>query len=428
MLSCVAVALTLGPATVHAAPLEAQDAMVRGQRLVYVDATGTALVARDLATDREAWRVPLGEPAAASVLHVLDEDVVMVQQLGQAYTSVDTSTGDVVHQRSSPRRWTFVHRGMGGCGLVSDCALQPIDCRDGRPLGALLGGPTVKFWIDGQHTDPVCTDEPTVWGAAAGMTLVRDTGGNEPRVVALGPDGPLWSSPHPSCDDCEPVGAGIAPDGSLCWSTDRVGDERVEVKAFSCTTGALGFQGTWAVTRRSPYVGVLVGWAPGLLLVVHGRGAVAIDGATGQQRWRTELPAGELAVVPGLRLPSWPLDLAADSLVELDPASGAVTRRHAVADGQVVNVVGGELRIEPVGRSGGRGGGQHVAPLVQFAFERGRERSVARHDGVVIGHWPGDAWVVGEVAGDPGWLVVNEVRAAVDRLHVLAAPSPITPP
>jgi hypothetical protein len=407
--------------------LEALDAVIRGGLLVMVSADGTALVGLELETGEPRWRTPLGPPAQAAVVHELAPGTLLVQTPTH-YVAVTASTGAVLSTRPAPGRWEFVWRGMGGCALRSECGLTPISCEDGRPLGPPIEAEGQwMHYIEsdelGGHSSqsPRCTGELEVLGAGAGWSLYQA----DDEVLAIDPQGATrWRSPSLGCRSCAALGRGVAPDASLCWTTDRPSSEEIVVRAFSCTDGTAAFTRALPI-EPAPYEGVVTGWIPeppSILVVTPGR-ALALS-PSGEPRWSRSLGPGVLPVPAGLRVQSFPLALPFRTLEPADPATGLALRREPVPARHEVRVApDGSLGVVRQGSTSDRAGHPVAAPE-RFTFVRDDAGSRVLLEGRTVLRLPGDGWVVGEhVSAQGAWLVVAEPRAGQpDRLHRLRAP------
>ena len=424
----------LGCAAAAAAPvvIEALDAVVREGVVVSVAPDGRAVAALDLATATERWRVSLAGPADAAVIHDLGRGRVLVQAAGR-YTTIDTSTGERIAVREAPASWTFVHRGMGGCALRGECSLSPVSCDDGRPLGAALLGD--RRWIHTPRQDdgpsPRCMGDLDVLAATDASVLVSSRTSQAPIVTAIDEGGSvLWRSSDPACASCAPLGAGAAPDGALCWTTDRRSATEAIVRGFDCATGAVRFAHPIALGDRDRSSEIVTGWSGSgprpALLVQAGRRAIALS-VDGERLWHRPLPAGTLANLPALRVPSYPLAIdGVDAIAHLDPATGETLRTREVASGREVRIASdGTIAVVREGSTFDRGGAR-VPPPEIFAFARAPTGSRATIGDREVLALPGDGWVLGEHReGERAWLVVAEARQGrPDRVHVLQHPQP----
>jgi hypothetical protein len=410
-----------------AEPVEALDAVVRDGLLVMVTADGTELVALELETDRERWKVPLGPPAQAAIVHELDPGVLLVQTPTR-YVAVQASTGDLLSTREAPAHWEFVWRGMGGCALGSECGMMPISCTDGRPLGPpLIGDRVWTHYLEsdedgGRRSESLrCLGELEVLGAGAGWSLYQV--GEE--IVAFDPQGnERWRKSERACPNCAALGRGMAPDARLCWTAARPSDTEVVVRAFSCREGTMAFVRSLSI-QPAPYEGVVTGWIPEppSVLVVSPGQAVALSPA-GALRWSRPLGPGVMPVPAGLRLPSFPLVLPFRTLEPVDPATGRTLRSEPVPAGHEVRVAAsGSLQVVPQGSTTDRAGSRVPAPEV-FSFVRDPAGSRVLLEERTVLRLPGDGWVLGEHRSSRGtWLVVTEFRPGQpDRVHRLSVP------
>src|SRR5262249_54791716 len=148
-----------------------------------------------------------------------------------------------------------------------------------------------------------------------------------------------WRRAEPACSGCASLGAGVAPDASLCWTTRREGSLAI-VRSFSCKTGALTFERSLPLDPGTAYEGLVTGFVPsppGILVVAKGRATVLAP--TGEPRWEREVGPGVLLLPTGARVASFPLALSPfQTLERVDPATGTALGRELVAPGREVRV------------------------------------------------------------------------------------------
>ncbi|HJL15372.1 MAG TPA: PQQ-binding-like beta-propeller repeat protein [Sandaracinaceae bacterium LLY-WYZ-13_1] len=403
--------------------LDALDAVVRDGRIVLVEPDGAHVRAVDVETGEVRWRAPTHVTPDAAVIHDLGEGHLLIQ-LPSRLVTVDVATGRVLAEREGLRGWRFVFRNAGACALNGECDFAPIACDDGRPLGPTLSL-RVDEWshFEGGSYEVVCGGERRVIGRAGSLSLYVVETEEPPEVVAIADDGTVrWRDAGVACEACAPLGVGVSPDGSLCWTSDAT-ERSLVVRAFDCATGRPRFSHGAPIPDGHRAV---VGWVespPGLLVSVasaSGPGRATRLSVEGDERWSRDLAAGTLGVTEGLVVSSHPVALAGvERVARLRGRDGAVLEAEA-AGGRDLRAVEGTLRFVPSGGSSERGGAR-VPPLRVFRFERDRGGSRALLGGRPVLELPGDGWVLAEHrSGERAWLVVAEDRGdRPDRVHVL---------
>ena len=366
----------------------ALDAVVREGAVVFVVADGTEARSVDVATGVERWRAPLGAASQLAIIHDLGGGRLFVQVPGRA-TTLDAATGRVVAARAASRDWEFVHHGMGGCALRSDCALAPIACEDGRPLGPPLVGQSEWIQESDEHGNmrgdsQRCDADASVLAIAGELTLFvarnLEHGPTGTVVRAIDAGGRTrWSAAAPACAQCAPLGGGASPDGRLCWTTDRAHEGEALVRGFDCATGQVRFSRALSIDRATAYAGLVTGFVPTPpSILVVARGSVTTLAPNGATRWTRAIPVDAIALPIGLRVASFPLALEGfRAIVHVDATTGATVRAEQLAEGRELRV-GDDSAIAVVraGATGDRGGARVPAPEV-FSFVRDRAGSHA---------------------------------------------------
>ncbi|NOY91635.1 MAG: PQQ-binding-like beta-propeller repeat protein [Deltaproteobacteria bacterium] len=408
--------------------LDAVDAVLRGRLLIVVDPGSRLVRALDVESGEEAWRVELGEEAPASILQDLGGGRLMVQVPGQEFHTLDIERGVRIAHRPSPRDRRFVaHRG-GACALHRNCVLEPISCEDGHALGPALRGARIHFFPteDWENGGTTCASRLDELGRAGELSLyvMRVEGQEHAEVIARDDAGTTrWRSSDVACEQCQTVGMGSAPDGSVCWTTDAV-EQRQTLRAFRCADGEPLFerQLRGAPGYRLPQI--LTGWVrepPGLYVASEGQAMLLAPDGT--PRWTRGVDGDRLVLPDGLRVPSFPLALERYSGVEwVDASTGHTRETRTLYSGAELRIdQAGQVQITPPGQTSDRAGAPVPAPMA-FRLRRARSGSRVSLAGRTVLDLEHDAHVVGERTTDAGsWLVVAEQRAGQpDRLHVLA--------
>ncbi|MCZ7683847.1 MAG: hypothetical protein M5U28_35820 [Sandaracinaceae bacterium] len=264
----------------------------------------------------------------------------------------------------------------------------------------------------GSHSS--CVGERGVIGRAGELSLyaVELEGRPAAEVIALDGAGAVrWRSEAVACASCTPLGAGVASDGTLCWTTDRL-DRELVVRAFECATGRPRFTRRVTTPAGHRHPAVVTGWlAQPAGLVISAHEEVALIAPGGRVLWeRRGIPARTLAIPEGTRTSDYPLALDAyDAIAWLRPADGLGARTEHRRTGEI-RAVAGVIAVVPAGATSDRAGG-HVEAPSRFSFVRSRTGSRALLEGRTVLTLEGDGWVIGEHRSERGaWLVVTEPR------------------
>lgn len=398
---------------------ETQDAVLRDGLLWLVSPDGTTLSAIDLAAGVERFEISLGAPDLAAVIHDLGEHRLLVQSPSQ-YTTVDLTLGQVIAQRPAPGEWTFVWQSMGAVGLRSPCRFTPISREDGRQLGELLAPRTYRwsgeFDEDGRSFSG-CYGDFEVLGAARGLSLYFASALDDsplPVVLAIDTAGvERWRSRSLCRTSPPPLGAGVAPDGLLCWVTERDRPGSLTVRAFSCETGKVRFETPMTIDAKTAYDELVTGFVPTPpSILVSSRGRATALTPEGKVRWSRSQTDDVLVVPTGLVTPNYPLALDAfHSIESVSPATGERLEHLLAPDGSEIRISArGTPEIALAGGTSDRGGARVAAPEV-FVFIRDRSGSRALLRGQEVLSLPADGWVIGEHRNEEHtWLVVAQPR------------------
>lgn len=411
--------------------LDAVDEILRGGSLVVVDPGSQTLRALDVNSHQELWRVALGEPADRALIEDLGQGKLLVQVPGQSFHTIDLATGAHVAQRPSPPGWRFVQRAAGACALNGPCSIAPISCDDGAALGPELSGATITFTPrdPGEDSASTCTSPLEVLGRAGDLSLyvIHLAQKEHAEVLALDRSGAVrWRSEDVACEQCGPVGVGVAADGSVCWTTVALEGEGV-VHVFGCADGHPLFTRRIALAPGYRHPPLFTGWvaAPAGLFLTADTEATLLA-PDGRARWTRPTEPDLLVLPAGLRAPSYPLALDRYARVEhVNAANGRMTSHEAVNDRELRIDEEGALSIVPTGQSYDRAGAP-VPALRVFTFTRARSGSQVSLDGNVVLALPGDAHVVGERTTETGTRIVvaQERPDQPDRIHVLHSNAP----
>jgi outer membrane protein assembly factor BamB len=296
----------------------------------YVGSLDGTVHAVDLRTGRPRWARPLGAGIDGSP--AVSDGAVYVGAAGGRVFALDAGSGDI--------RWTYTGAGGGGSSPAVAGGLVILGGANHELLG--LDAPTGRLrwsYPTGARLMPGVASSPPARGALDSSPLVIDgtvyLSDGELHAVALATGSPQWTAPTVASGLCSPAAADgllyVAELGSYVRAVETGSGRtrwRVEV------ADALFRFGTPAIAD-----GLLLVCAEGRVVDsgvagfrVDGGLLVALDAATGEERWRRQV-AGRLlsspAAADGLVHVLECAD-AGSALVTVDSATGTEVRRRAL--------------------------------------------------------------------------------------------------
>jgi hypothetical protein len=172
-------------------PLASYGGLVEGGMLISIDADLLGVTGVDIATETVRWRTHVQDaPRGGHDLQRLPNGRILLVA-GATLVVLDPVTGGIVARHSLPDEpfgaRSFLWAQSGICGMNTECAFQPIDCADARPLGDPIRGVLQhRTRFDRSGIDSGC------WGFGVdligrrGANLVIDVRNHAPARVNAG--------------------------------------------------------------------------------------------------------------------------------------------------------------------------------------------------------------------------------------------------
>jgi hypothetical protein len=149
-------------------PVPSYGARLDNEMLISLDADLRSVRAIDIVAERIVWQTHVQDaPAGGHDLARLPSGRILLIA-GPSLIVLDGTSGAVVARHSLHGDFaerSHFHEENGICGLNTNCAFQPVDCEDARPLGAPIFGEWLsRRSYDGSEMHTGC------WGF--GVTLI----------------------------------------------------------------------------------------------------------------------------------------------------------------------------------------------------------------------------------------------------------------
>jgi hypothetical protein len=441
--------------------MDAQQAMVRDGVLYWVSPDAPSVRAAPVHSQTLLWNTPIRAQAPGHAeLSIYSADTVLVHSANELL-ALDRSSGVVRARHSvvahSGARRSHIQHSNGACALQSDCAIEPIDCQQGTPLGPVIRGPEITFFDDDMSdSQPSCLMHQREAVGLAGQRALYVISANalvSPRAEGtylVARDLRTGTTAYQQLLTSHSVGysvSALSTDRSMLLYGYPGPDQRVHVVAVRANDGRIAWQNTavFAETSLQPMALATVNGDPSTMAIVarHGQSNVyysqQISLGDGRARWSVSAPAGVLPLGQQWQLPEAFLRTTAQlqRVSWRDVQTGIETTQLPVHEGMALRSVasGGYATTDEA--PGYDSNGALIPYLPEpavFAVQRSsgglatRSAQVfVRQSAAVVESLSPDAWWLGESRADGrAWVAVFHWReqtfGRVVRYSVRLAP------